>query len=122
MKLIISLFFIFLFSANLLADTWLQVGEDGYMIECPDAIELEESRYTIFNECYGVDPRNPVVEIGSYKLIENQVSFFEEYSSHESFVSIGSGIRKFKVQKNGKSLLLIRGEEVVHFKKLSESE
>ena len=37
--------------------------------ECPYVLSFNgEGRYVIFNDCYGLDPRNPIVETGQFIL------------------------------------------------------
>ena len=48
---------------------WEFTGPDGEIGECPDLIAFHpDGDYEIWNDCYGEDPSNPLVETGSWRL------------------------------------------------------
>ena len=49
-----------------------EVAGESY-VECPDYIEFQENKiYQVFNECYGVNNENPLVEGGYWNLSEDE--------------------------------------------------
>lgn len=52
-----------------LIGVWEFTGPDGEQGECPDIIEFQAGGdYMVWNECFGDDPTNPVVESGSWRV------------------------------------------------------
>ncbi len=44
---------------------------ESEFVECPDILVLEENgSYKILNDCYGVDPINPIIETGDWSFNE----------------------------------------------------
>lgn len=55
--------------SNRLAGVWEMTGPDGELGECPDVIAFErDGVYQIWNECYGPDPDDPLVETGLWRF------------------------------------------------------
>lgn len=47
---------------------WKMEGCEESFIECPDIITFnEDSTYKVFNDCYGADTNNPIVETGNWE-------------------------------------------------------
>ncbi|MEH6638605.1 MAG: hypothetical protein V7717_04980 [Porticoccaceae bacterium] len=100
------------FSAQ--SETWLQFG-DG--IECPDALELRDQSYTIFNDCYGFDPRNPVIETGQIEKEEEYIYFSSRKVKQVSFLQDGTTSLKLKVLlKTDSDFHLQSGLKIFKFK------
>lgn len=55
---------------------WKMVGCEESFIECPDIILVnEDSTYKVFNDCYGRDTNNPIVETGKWELTSDSLIF-----------------------------------------------
>jgi hypothetical protein len=82
--ILISFFFVKLcYSQNnekLLIGKWTPQADSsvGY-IECASVIKIEPTKkYEVFNDCYGFNPKNPVIEEGiwSYNPKEKKLTFY----------------------------------------------
>lgn len=50
-----------------LVGRWMSVGMDGDVMECPNLLTFSsDGRYSVRNDCYGMNPRNPVTESGKW--------------------------------------------------------
>ncbi|WP_298445769.1 hypothetical protein [uncultured Ferrimonas sp.] len=88
------------FSSAINAEEWIQ-KEAG--IECPDLIKFESNKYYIFNDCYGFDPKNPIIESGEFKKRNNVYHLFNRQIEQQSFLLNKSATVDLKVtfQPNG---------------------
>lgn len=51
--------------------TWEQVNSQSEQIECPNIIIFGKKTYRILNDCYGDDPKSPIMETGEFKQSDN---------------------------------------------------
>lgn len=55
--------------SSIVVGEWLLKGAVGQLppAECPDLLVLrKDGSYSVLNDCYGVDMRNPVTEVGEW--------------------------------------------------------
>lgn len=79
-------------SAAKYAGKWVLVEVVGsnVALECPDAIELSASgSYEVLNDCYGPDPRRPVVESGSWSVAEPDRLELKQRSKTVNYTFLG---------------------------------
>ena len=103
----IFLLFIVLISTSVKAELWLQYGVN---LECPDAIELNNGTYIIYNDCYGFDPVNPVIETGNYRIEGNSIFFKNRNSKVESFLGKNSENQCLEIKSKTKEELHLKNE------------
>ena len=135
-KLARALFVLFLISTSActqggeksgkLVGRWMNTSVDGDAIECPDLLVFDsDGRYSILNDCYGKDPRNPVTESGKWifsssasQLRLSDRVFVTNYSLWERTEELQ--VRVEKLSSN--TLTLTFGEEVQaeNYKKLEK--
>jgi hypothetical protein len=96
---------LFAHSAN--AELWIQVGGGS---ECPDVLELNESSYVIFNDCYGVDPKNPIIESGALNREGEYLSFWQRKVKELSFLTGDAKSQRLKVLEGSSNELHLLGE------------
>lgn len=65
---------------SILVGEWLLKGAVGQPspVECPDLLMLrKDGSYSVLNDCYGVDLRNPTTEVGKWAFGEgnDELSF-----------------------------------------------
>lgn len=100
---------IFLASATHSA-SWIEVSGD---YECPNLLILFESRYEVFNDCYGFDPRSPVIDSGRFEEIDGHFIFSERKIEQPSFLG-GRGVMSFEVISKTNTALRIRTGSITH--------
>ena len=86
-----------LFTATTYAEMWVLVDGDA---ECPDVLVVKEASYIILNDCYGIDPKNPIIESGRFKSENGYFSFIQSKIDQPSFLKGDSISKKFKVLKS----------------------
>lgn len=56
-----------------LVGQWMNTDTNGGAIECPDLLIFDSNgNYSIVNDCYGIEPRNPVTESGKWIFISSE--------------------------------------------------
>jgi len=114
MNRLIFLTFVFI-STAVKADSWILTNDDT---ECPDVIEFDESRYIILNDCYGFNPKHPVIEMGVIIKTGNAITFLERNIKQQSFLQHGDKPQTYNVTTNTiDKLYLQKGSVVYKFKK-----
>ncbi|WP_125561731.1 hypothetical protein [Pseudoalteromonas rubra] len=109
--------FTFLLNFPASADTWLQFGEE---LECPDALKLKGGNYRIYNDCYGFDPKEPIIESGNIEFDNDYFYFFNRKVNQPSFLQNGAQSQKLKVLlRNKHELNLQKGTRVFIFKRIT---
>ncbi|MBQ4810263.1 hypothetical protein J8M20_02900 [Pseudoalteromonas luteoviolacea] len=107
---------IFLMSFPASAYTWLQYGEE---LECPDALEFNGDNYIIYNDCYGFDPREPIIESGHIETDNDYVYFLNRKVKQQSFLQGHTKSQKLKILlRNEHELNLQRGSRIFMFKRI----
>ncbi len=91
----------------------------GSLPECPDMIEFKSNgSYVVYNDCYGPDAKNPVVERGKWevnkplnKLILKERSFAINYTLYSSdkkieldIIALNANTMKVRFGKEGVEL------------------
>jgi len=103
---------------------WL-AGAKNHQIECPDLLEFhDDKRYTIINDCYGTDIRDPVTERGRWEEQENNEILFKN-RDFESNYFFGGQIDdplsiKVMTVSGDKLILQIEGASIEHYRKVSQ--
>lgn len=105
-----------LFTSVTFAETWIQVSDGTYMLECPDAITFDKEKYVIFNDCYGLDPKYPVIETGRYENKEGFISFIQREPTQQSFLGEDTRDRKLTLERKYSSVRLSDGAITFYFK------
>jgi len=99
--------------------SWLQVNKEGYSIECPDFVKFTKHEYSIFNDCYGNKPTNPIIEYGSYK-IKDQFLLFERNEIIKNHSFLGNGlaakVNTQMIRNNTKEMEIKINEKSIFFK------
>ncbi len=113
-KIVALSIFLLSFSAN--AETWIQYDEK---IECPDVLELSGNNFIIFNDCYGLDPKEPIIETGKVEIGNNYFFFSDRKIKQQSFLQENTKRQKLKVLlKTKDELKLQSGTKVFMFKRI----
>jgi len=99
-----------LFTATTYAEMWVLVDGDA---ECPDVLEINEANYVILNDCYGFDPKNPIIESGSFDSEDGYLSFSQRKVEQPSFLKGNSKSKKFRILKSPSDELHLQGESRV---------
>jgi hypothetical protein len=92
------------------SESWIEVSGD---YECPDLLVLSESMYEIYNDCYGFDPRNPIVDSGNIERNEGVITFTKRTIKQPSFLG-EEGNKEFEVLIKTEKELSIRSGDVIH--------
>ena len=101
-------------SLSVKAETWLQYGNN---IECPDALELRNESYSIFNDCYGFEPKEPIIETGKIEIDGEYISFLYRKVQQRSFLQGDAKSQKLKILvKTSNELHLQDGSRIFRFK------
>lgn len=100
------------------AQTWIQHGDD---IECPDVLNIQGESYIIFNDCYGFDPKEPIIETGKIAWEGDYISFLYRKVRQRSFLQGDAKSQKLKVLKNNGSELHLQDESRVFKFKISNA-
>lgn len=98
-----------------LVGRWVNAGVDDDAIECPDLLAFDsDGSYSILNDCYGIDPRNPVTESGKWvfnpsesQLQLNDRVFVANYSLRDPTEELRVRVEKL----SGDALILTFGEK-----------
>lgn len=98
-----------------IAESWRQVSDGTYMLECPDFIEFSSVTYEILNDCYGEDPRYPVIETGSYSIEKDFIVFTERQPKQESFLSGDAKSQNLELHRSDDSIKLVDGSNIFYF-------
>lgn len=101
---------------------WVEVSaSDRSAVECPDVLRFEsKQRYKLFNDCYAIDPKSPLLEGGTYTQDNGEIHFFRQVIMGEySILSEIAGMKnRVSVQvetKPGQSLVIRAGGKEFHF-------
>ena len=92
------------------SQSWIEVSGD---YECPDLLVLSASKYEIYNDCYGFDPRNPIVESGNIERNEGIITFSDRTIEQPSFLG-EEGNKEFEILVKTEKELSIKAGEVIH--------
>ncbi len=99
------------------AEVWFQTEKDGSAIECPDVVVIDKSEYEILNDCYGLDPKHPVIESGVVVMEKDAVSFVDREVSESTFLGEGQRNVQFKRSRVGDGILhLSNGSDIFYFR------
>lgn len=112
--------FLSIFSLDVAAEVWFQTEKDGSAIECPDVVVIGDSNYRILNDCYGQDPKNPVIESGIAVVNEEAVSFTDREVFQSTFVGAGQRNVQFKRSRVGDDLLHLSNESGTFYFRIKE--
>ena len=96
------------------AESWMQTSEEGGPLECPDVIELSNGQYHVLNDCYGMDPKRPVIETGEYSCGAGRITFTTETDLEESVSDYGSP-RSYALRKEENLVILEASGETLYF-------
>ncbi|MBQ4836585.1 hypothetical protein [Pseudoalteromonas luteoviolacea] len=114
----LSSVFVSVFSFSVYSQAWLQVESN---VECPDLLKLQGERYSIYNDCYGTDPRHPIIETGNIILNENHITFHTRSINQDSFLQRGTNsIKLIVLLKTDAKLHLRYGKSIFKFKKVDK--
>ena len=103
-----------LFTATTYAEMWVLIDGDS---ECPDVLEVNEASYVILNDCYGLDPKNPIIESGSFTSGDGYFSFLLRKVEQPSFLKGDSKSKKFRTLKSPNDELHLQdGSRVFKFR------
>ena len=97
----------FLFTATTYAEMWVLVDGDA---ECPDVLEINQANYVILNDCYGFDPKNPIVESGNIDSEDGYLSFLQRKVEQPSFLKGDPESKRFKMLKSSSDELHLQDE------------
>ncbi|KZN40379.1 hypothetical protein N483_17655 [Pseudoalteromonas luteoviolacea NCIMB 1944] len=82
-------------------------------------MKLQGESYSIYNDCYGVDPRNPIIETGSITLDESHIIFHARKIKQASFLQGGASSQTLIVLLKSDTKLHLRyGKSIFKFKKV----
>jgi len=101
---------ILLASSIVRSKSWIEVSGD---YECPDLLIFSGSEYEVINDCYGINPRKPVIDSGSFEIKDGYFIFTDRKNEHSSF--FGSGATgKFEIILKTENELHIRVGDIIH--------
>ena len=104
-KLILVAIFVCSGAAN--SDVWETVAEDGSKIECPSFLFIDGGSYEVLNDCYGMEPKHPVVESGRIEQSESSVSFIDRAVDQPVFIGDGDDDVEFSVVERGGDYIVL---------------
>ena len=88
-------------------------------IECPDVLRFNTNKkYCIYNDCFGPDPKQPIVETGQWELKINILSLKQrKFTTNYFFFSADKTIQFNLVRISSDTLCLEYGQEKQFYKR-----
>lgn len=96
------------------ASIWEQVNRANVKVECPNVIIFSEHKYRMLNDCYGHDPRDPIMETGDFEKSENSLTLTNRKVKVDDLFTHREDIQ-FELLRSSNSIQLRNSERSYYF-------
>lgn len=105
----------FAYANSLSSGIWLSIGVNGKMPECPNAIIFKSSTYEVLNDCYGHNPKHPIIETGKYKHSINILEFTDRNTRQKEIGLIpGTSNITATIEKHTRETLILKIDNEIY--------